>query len=173
MRKQVDWWIRWVPENAAESEQLDNDMQQLNLARNEKGLLECRGCIQGDCQIYVLPSTLFAEKLVVDAHLSTLHGGVILTMTAGREKFWIPKLRRLLKHLVENCYGCRRYCAVSFPEPPTRNLPVDRTKASSRPFQVIGVDYAGPFMYKRKLSKSEGKVYLLLYGCSLTRAMHL
>ena len=56
--------------------------------------------MQRTYSIYIPPSTLFAEKLMTDAHLSTLQWGVILTMTAVREKFWIPKLRRLVKQRI-------------------------------------------------------------------------
>lgn len=40
------------------------------------------------------------------------------------------------------------------------------------PFQVIGVDYAYPLKYKTK-AKTEGKAYVLLYACSLTRTLFL
>ena len=42
----------------------------------------------------------------------------------------------------------------------------------SSPFQVIGVDYAGPMTY-RVSKKKEGKMYILLFACSLTRVIHL
>ena len=51
------------------------------------------------------------------------------------------------------------------------NLPSDRTQGSS-PFQVVGVDYAGPIKY-RKRGKVEGKAYIVLYACSLCRALYL
>ena len=37
---------------------------------------------------------------------------------------------------------------------------------------MLGVDFAGPIRYKTK-GKKFGKSYLVLYGCSLTRAVHL
>ena len=39
------------------------------------------------------------------------------------------------------------------------------------PFQTIGVDYAGPIKYRQK--KLKKKAYILLYSCSLTRAVYL
>ena len=42
----------------------------------------------------------------------------------------------------------------------------------SRPFQVIGTDFAGPIMYRAKIKK-EKKSYILLFTCSLTKAIHL
>ena len=37
---------------------------------------------------------------------------------------------------------------------------------------MLGADYAGPIAYKLK-PKKEGKAYILLFACSLTRAIHL
>ena len=37
---------------------------------------------------------------------------------------------------------------------------------------TVDVDYAGPIKYKAS-EKCEGKAYLILYACSLTRALHL
>ena len=42
----------------------------------------------------------------------------------------------------------------------------------SRPFQVIGTDFAGPIMYRTKNTR-EKKSYILLFTCSLTRVIHL
>ena len=42
----------------------------------------------------------------------------------------------------------------------------------SVPFEVLGVDFAGPIAYKFS-PKKEGKAYILLFACSLTRAIHL
>ena len=49
-------------------------------------------------------------------------------------------------------------------------LPADRTKGN-RPFQVVGVDYAGPFISTTK--KQDSIVYVLLFACSLTRAIYI
>ena len=40
------------------------------------------------------------------------------------------------------------------------------------PYQTIGVDFAGPIKY-RLTPKTEGKAYLVLYACSLTRGVYL
>jgi hypothetical protein len=50
-------------------------------------------------------------------------------------------------------------------------LPKDRTEGNHA-FQVVGVDYAGPLKYRKKSGK-EGKAYIVLYTCSLTRALYL
>ena len=45
-----------------------------------------------------------------------------------------------------------------------------RTEQSA-PFQVIGVDFAGPVKYRNK--RTEAKSYIVLFSCSLTRAVFL
>ena len=59
---------------------MEEDRLRLNLQKNQDGVLECRGRLQGIYPIYVPDSTIFAEKLVQHAHLATLHGGISLTM---------------------------------------------------------------------------------------------
>ncbi len=171
IQQQIDWWLKREQSRYEDSDQTRKDEQHLNLKKNERGLLECQGRIQGEYPIYIPPESILAEKLVMHEHQSTLHGGVSMTMSAVREKYWIPRLRRLTKKVRNNCNGCKRFQTTAFAKPPTGNLPRDRTDGT-RPFQVVGVDYAGPFIYKRRADK-EGKAYLLLIGCSLTRAIHL
>ena len=86
-----------------------------------------------------------------------------------REQFWIPLLRRLVKRTVTKCYGCKRFQAVALANPPPGLLPQERTKAAGV-FEVVGVDFAGPITY-RKSSRQEGNAYLVLFACSLTRAL--
>ena len=54
------------------------------------------------------------------------------------------------------------------PDPPP--LTVTRTQAS-RPFQVTGVDFTGA-LYVRS-TEGEKKVYVCLFTCAVTRAVHL
>ena len=92
-------------------------------------------------------------------------------MTEVRREYWIPRLRRLTKRVIKRCNGCKRFHATAFAQPPTGNLPRDRTEGSS-PFQVVGVDYAGPILVRTRKDR-EKKSYILLYACSLSRALHL
>ena len=92
-------------------------------------------------------------------------------MTVTRKRFWIPKLRQLVKIIRSKCYGCKRFRAIAFAKPPSGNLPADRVQGS-RAFQVIGVDFAGPIVYRHK-NKKERDAYILLLSCSLSRAVHV
>ena len=107
----------------------------------------------------------------MNAHIRTLHGGVGLTMTKLRETYWIPRLRRLTRKVIKKCNGCKRFQAVALSSPPPGKFPSERTVGSSA-FEVIGVDNAGPIPY-RQAKNREKKSYVLLYTCSLSRAIHL
>ena len=120
---------------------------------------------------YLPDQDQFTEKLVMNAHIRTLHGGVGLTMTKLRETYWIPRLRRLTRKVIKKCNGCKRFQAVALSSPPPGKFPSERTLGSSA-FEVIGVDYAGPIPY-RQAKNREKKSYILLYTCSLSRVIHL
>ena len=167
-KQNLFWMLRAQSQG---SENMEEDRLSLNLHRNRDGLLECRGRLPSPYPIYIPDTTTFAEKLVQHAHKATLHGGVGLTMAKIREEHWIPRLRRLAKKVIRQCYGCKRFQAVALAVPPPGLLPPERTEGSG-PFEVVGVDFAGPIKY-RKSSRAEGKAYLVLYACSLTRALYL
>ena len=169
-KKQLDFWIRRAQARSQESHKFQEERLQLNLQQNKEGVLRCHGRIQGDYPIYLPDDGTFSEKLVANAHKKTLHGGVGLTMSEVRRTYWIPRLRRLARKAIKKCHGCKRFQARALSNPPPGNLPRDRTEGTA-PFQVVGLDYAGPITYRKK--KSERKAYILLYACSLTRALHL
>ena len=95
-------------------------------------------------------------------------GGVSLTMAKVRERFWIPKLRSLTKKIRSAYHRCKVFNATAFKSPPPGKLPLERITATTKPFDVVGVDYAGPFV-----TRKGKKVYLLLFSCSVSRALHL
>ena len=92
-------------------------------------------------------------------------------MASIRDQDWIPTLRQLVKRIIKRCYGCKRFNISHYPKLSQGLIAIDRTK-QDLPFSVIGTDYAGPFLCKTK-EKKDIKVYLLLFICSLTRAVHL
>ena len=67
--------------------------------------------------------------------------------------------------------GARGSTPLIMLPPPPANLPTTRTEGSTA-YQIIGVDYAGPLRYRKSKGK-EGKAYILLYACSLTRGVFL
>ena len=139
----------------------------LNLHPNQDGILECRG----EYPVYIPETSMLGLRLVEKAHRETLHGGVGLTMARVRIRYWIPKLRHLVKKVRKRSHGCKRFQTLAYAAPTPVNLPTTRTQGTN-PYQVIGVDYAGPIRY-RVSKQREGKAYVLLYACSLTRGIYL
>ena len=92
-------------------------------------------------------------------------------MTKVREQYWVPRLRRLVKKVRGKCWGCKRFRTKAFQSSPPGRLPTIRTQGDT-PYQVTGVDFAGPIKYRTK-SKAVKKAYLALYGYSLTRGVFL
>ena len=102
-------WEKKVQERAREDEHYQEDRLQLNLQPNPDSVLECRGQIQGHYPVYLPDSQPYTKKVVEHAHLSTLHGGVSLTMAKMQEHYWVPRLRKLAKRITRACHGCQRF----------------------------------------------------------------
>ena len=92
-------------------------------------------------------------------------------MAKVREKYWIPRLRRLAKKIKRNCWTCKRFSAQAYNAPNPGPLPKTRTEGTT-PYKVTGVDFAGPIKYN-VTKKQESKAYLVLFSCSLTRGVYL
>ena len=72
-----------------------------------------------------------------------MHGGTHLTVACIRHMFWIIKVKMKVKSFIRNCVKCARYTATSVQQR-IGNLPAERVRPS-RPFQLAGIDYAGPY----------------------------
>ncbi|XP_068707968.1 uncharacterized protein [Montipora foliosa] len=169
--RQIEFLVRDSQVRCLNTASFEEDQLPLNLQKNEDGLYECRGRIQGDYPIYLPVSALFTKKLVMHVHTQTLRGGVGMTMAKVREKYWVPRLRCLTKQVIRSCHGCKWFQVAALPNPPTGTLPKERT-AGSVPFKCNGVDFAGPIKYLSK-TKKEMEAYIVLYACSLTREVYL
>ena len=156
--QEVKRLIRREQERYSNTERFREDQLRLNLQKNSEGIYECRGRVQGNHPVYLPPKVTLSEKIEQDAQELTLHGGVALTMAFVRRNYWIPRLRQLTRSVYTRCYGCKRLHTAAFHRPPPGNLPVERTEASS-PFQVIGVDYAGPMTYRVSKPERRQDVY--------------
>ena len=146
---QRKWWIVRAQRDETSSDEFKHDQVNLNLKPNNDGILECRGRIEGEFPIYLPRNHPFTRKLVEQAHLMTLHGGVAMTMAKVREVYWISKLRQQVKRVRSECWGCKRFRLRAYNNPPPGNLPTTRTQGST-PFEAVGVDFAGPIQRGRQ-----------------------
>ena len=117
---------------------IDNQ-KRLNLHKNQEGIYEFRGGIEGAYPVYIPSESILNQKIIFSAHKSTLHGGVTMTMTKVRSQYWIPTLKNLVKFIIRNCRAYKKYQATSYPDPKPGPLAKDRTEQCF-PFQVIGID---------------------------------
>ena len=96
---EISWWIKRVQRDIEDTIEMEKVTAQLNLQPNEEGILESRGRIEGDYPIFLPREHTFTRKLVEQAHLATLHGGVGTTMAKVIDRYWVPKLRQLVKRV--------------------------------------------------------------------------
>ena len=80
-------WIKRIQNEYLKDMKIEDEKAKLQLDKSQSGILLCRGQIQGNHPIYIPPNNEFAEKLVMNAHLKTLHGGVVSTMTNIGDKY--------------------------------------------------------------------------------------
>lgn len=94
-------------------------------------------------------------------------------MNLLQSKFWILSARRVIRHQIFRCQRCYRLRPKSI-EPFMGDLPSHRV-TPCRPFQKVGVDFAGPFMLKtsRVRNAKAFKSYLCLFVCFTTKCVHL
>ena len=95
--------------------------------------------------------------IMSSAHKGNLHEGVTMTMTKVHSQYWIPTLRNLVKLITRSCRAYKKYQAISYPDPKPGPSTKDRTEQRF-PFQVIGVDYAGPIFFS---FRKDLKAYIL------------
>ena len=120
----------------------------------------------------ILPSNSHLTTLYVcRLHARVLHNGVKETLTELRSQFWVIRGRSVVKRILHNCYTCRRYEGRACRVPPPPPLPDFRVQEAP-PFTNTGVYFAGP-LYVGNLGKVQSKVWIVLYTCCVTRAIHL
>lgn len=111
--------------------------------------------------------------IVADAHSRTMHGGVQLMLCYLRSKYWILKVKGLVKKHIHQCLTCAKQKATARTQI-MGDLPKERV-TPSRAFLNSGVDFCGPFQIlnnKGRGAKTR-KAYIALFICMSTKAIHL
>ncbi|XP_066590640.1 uncharacterized protein [Prorops nasuta] len=121
----------------------------------------------------ILPNCHLTAILIRQTHLDTLHGGLQLTLSTLRQKFWVINARNLVKSCVHKCITCVRERA-KLGSQLMGSLPAARVSRSLT-FEHTGVDYAGPFIVKLHHGRNAKsiKCYVAVFVCLSTRAVHL
>ena len=56
------------------SEKFIDYQKRLNLHKNQVGIYECKGRIEGAYPVYIPSKSILSQKIIFSAHKSTLHG---------------------------------------------------------------------------------------------------
>ena len=103
-------------------------------------------------------------------HEKSLTVGCAKTLSLIRHKYWIPQGLSAVKGVLKPCTVCRRHEEGPYNMPPMSPIPTERVSASL-PFTYTGVDYFEPLFIRR--SRETHKVWVCLYICLVTQAVHL
>ena len=172
-------WIKDSQSHLQEDKKFPTLKCQLNLFTDIDGVWRCGGRMSNSClslseqnPIVLDRRDHLAELLVMDAHKRVLHNGIREMLTKLRSRYRLVRRRQFVWKILHKCIVCRKtegsHCQ-GIPPPP---LPEFRVRPS-RPFQTTGVDLAGPLYMKASTSVGSSKVWLCLYTCCATRAVHL
>jgi hypothetical protein len=153
-----------------------------------------------DALVLLPPDHYLSTVLIRDIHKRVGHLGMATMITAIRVDYWLPRHVQVIRKILDQCVPCQRQNATSCDEIPS-HLPIQRLRTED-PFSVTGVDFAGPFQvlvtepsagppvlpketapgisgakkFEHITPEIAGQiqhVYILLFTCATTRAVHL
>lgn len=173
------YWIRDCQSHFQGDSRFSSWKRRLDLFMDGSGIWRCGGRMSKSClsssaknPILLDRSHYLTRLIVMDAHLRVLHNGVKETLTELRSEYWLVKGRQFVRKIIYRCTICKRLEGKSCRGNPPPPLPEYRVR-QSRPFQVTGVDFAGPLFVRASDTTATSKVWLCLYTCCATRAVHL
>ncbi|KAK6019932.1 zinc knuckle, partial [Ostertagia ostertagi] len=109
-------------------------LKQLNIRRDEFGIIRCQGRLGNAHMAFdtkhpmlIASKTDFAKAVVKDAHLP-YHCSPAQTIANVRQRFWIPKVRQLVKQVLRVCVPCQRLNSLPFKYPEMDDLPKQRVQ---------------------------------------------
>jgi len=148
-------------------------LKELHARKDEDGLwrVQTKIVLREDEEDFRFPVLLphdhqFTKMLIRMEHNKRSHCGNQVLQNVLRERFWIPKSRKLVREIIHSCGVCRRHTAKNV-ETVEAPLPVDRVREAAV-FEVVGIDLAGPLILKNL-----EKVWFVVFTCGVFRAVHL
>ncbi|GFY02635.1 integrase catalytic domain-containing protein [Trichonephila clavipes] len=123
--------------------------------------------------IIILKHHPITTLVIRQFHFRGFHSGTQMTLSLIRQHYWIPDGRSTVRREIKQCIECCRFNSKpSYPK--MGDLPKQRI-TQTRPFEIVGIDFAGPILtkcqYLRKANKF--KSYICLFICLATKAVHL
>ncbi|UYV71956.1 hypothetical protein LAZ67_9001316 [Cordylochernes scorpioides] len=121
----------------------------------------------------LLRAHYITQLVIRHYHDRVLHAGVQLTLSAIREKYWIPSGRCLVKQIMFKCIKCARF-RTKLVQQLMGNLPTSRINWT-RPFTKTGIDFTGSVIVKKSnlINAKCDKVYIALLTCIFSKSIHI
>ena len=178
IQKSEELWIIDCQKSLIQSSKFQVWQKQFQLFQDSRGIWRCRGRLKNadlpsdTKHPIILPGKhYFTELIIRRGHERVYHNGVKETLTEVRSRYWILRGRAAVRYYIHRCIVCRKAEGRSYGGPIPPPLPSFRV-SEEPPFTYTGVDFAGPLFVKGG-NESESKVYLCLFTCCVTRAIHL
>jgi len=116
------------------------------------------------------------KLLILDVHERLHHsGGVQHTLAVLQKKYWIPRSVTYVRKVLSNCEVCQNLNAhprhQRMATLPLHRIPHPNERA--RVFDTCGIDCAGPLYTLQGRGKARLKRYMLIFTCTLYRAVHI
>ena len=175
--KSEELWIRDIQAQLNTNVKFKNWAREFGVSKDKKGIFRCGGRLDNaeltEMQKHpiMLDSKHQVTRLIVEqSHKRVSHNGIKETLTELRSSFWIVRGRQFVRKVLHGRRLCRRHEGKPFSAPDPPALPLFRTTIN-HPFTYTGIDFAGPLYVKD--SGESGKVYIAIYTCGMSRAVHL
>ncbi|XP_057339521.1 uncharacterized protein LOC130677020 [Microplitis mediator] len=129
---------------------------------------------EGQRHPILLPSDHHITRTIIrEEHVRLNHAGTQATLYSLRQVYWPLNSRNTTRKIIHKCLKCFR-AKPKLADHVMGDLPSYRV-SQSRPFLHVGVDYCGPLYMKerRHRNRQKLKVYVAVYVCMSTKAVHL
>ena len=173
------YWIREAQAQLQQDSKFPLRKRQFDLFVDESQLWRCGGRMSNSDLPLSARTPILLDKnhhltflIVKECHGRVMHSGVKATLTELRSKYWLVSGRQIVKKILYKCVTCRRFQGKPYCPPPPPPLPSFRVK-EAQPFSFTGVDFAGPLYVRDTVASTSRKVWMCLYTCCVTRAVHL
>ena len=156
----------------------NTELLQLNVFLDSNGVMRISSRVNEPINTYAQKFAPLAPRksmlsihLLLDYHYAHNHYGLEAQVADLRSRFWMPQARSALKRVQRLCNYCA-YRRVNPTEYKMSPLPNVRTDSSLKPFEVTGLDCAGPFTIFANNGHAK-KVWILIFTCTMSRFVHL
>ena len=142
-----------------------------NVIRAKGRLIHSELSLDAQTPLFLPNRSRLVDLIVQHIHQAHNHCGLSHMLSVYRLTFWTPKIRSRLNSILLRCVTCHRQRARTITKPAPPLLPAERVQWQC-PFATVGVDHTGHF-YTRDAFGNRIKLYICLFICATTRAVHL